>query len=113
MSTPGAATAIYLPRLAPENILSLASVAVTAMTLGSAPGNSGGDFGPALPAAAISTMPLSCAFLSARSIEGSRGPAKLILMMRTPLVAAQSRPLRMLNVVESALDGPLEKAWIA
>jgi hypothetical protein len=38
MSTPGAATEMYLPRLAPLNSLSSASVAVTAITLGSAPG---------------------------------------------------------------------------
>src|SRR4051794_33602406 len=38
MSTPGADTEMYLPRLAPVNSLSSASVAVTAITLGSAPG---------------------------------------------------------------------------
>src|SRR6266436_7321140 len=106
MSTPGADTEMYLPRLAPVNSLSLASVAVTAITLGSAPGNSGGDFGPALPAAAISTMPLSCAALRVRSREGSRGPAKLILITRTPLLDAHSRPLRMLKDVLSALAAP-------
>jgi hypothetical protein len=50
---------MYFPRLAPLNNLSSTSVAVTAITYGSAPGNSGGDFGPALPAAATRTMPLS------------------------------------------------------
>ena len=38
ISTPGAATETYLPRLAPTNSLSSTSVAVTAITLGSAPG---------------------------------------------------------------------------
>jgi hypothetical protein len=59
MSTPGAASEIYFPRLAPVNSLSSTSVAVTAITKGMAAGKSGGDFGPALPAAAIKTMPLS------------------------------------------------------
>src|SRR5438094_4624294 len=103
MSTPGAATEIYFPRLAPVNSLSSTSVAVTAITYGSAPGNSGGDFGPALPPAAIRTMPLSYAALSARSSEGSLGPAKLILMMRAPSCTDQLTPLRMLNVVLSAV----------
>ena len=43
--------------------------------------------------------------LSARSSEGSFGPAKLMLMMRAPWFTAQSMPLRMLNVVLSALAG--------
>jgi len=38
MSTPGAAMATWRPRLAPENSLSSTSVAVTAITCGSAPG---------------------------------------------------------------------------
>src|SRR5207237_70687 len=88
MSTPGAAMATWRPRLAPENSLSSMSVAVTAITFGSAAGNSGGDFGPALPAAAIRTMPLSCATLNARSSVGSRGPAKLMLTMRTSVLMA-------------------------
>src|SRR5262252_8829328 len=113
MSTPGAATEMYFPRLAPVNNLSLTSVAVTAITYGSAPGNSGGDFGPALPAAAIRTMPLSYAALSARSSEGSLGPAKLILMMRAPSCTDQLMPLRMLNVVLSAVAAVVEKACTA
>src|SRR5262249_49367216 len=109
MSTPGAAIEIYFPRLAPVKSLSSTSVAVTAITYGSAPGNSGGDFGPALPAAAIRTMPLSYADLSARPSEGSRGPAKLMLMMRAPSCTDQLMPLRMLNVVLSVVDAVLEK----
>src|SRR5215813_11049649 len=111
MSTPGAETEMYFPRLAPVNNLSSTSVAVTAITYGSkAPGNSGGDFGPALPAAAIRTMPLSYAALSARASEGSLGPAKLILMMRAPSCTDQLMPLRMLNVVLSAVAAVVEKA---
>jgi hypothetical protein len=49
MSTPGAATEIYFPRLAAVNSLSSTSVAVTAITKGMAPGKSGGDIGLALP----------------------------------------------------------------
>src|ERR1700719_2554832 len=77
-STPGAATEMYLPWLAPLNRRSWSSVAVTAITLGSAPGNSGGDFGPALPAAPIRMMPFSRAICSACESVGSRGPAKQI-----------------------------------
>src|SRR5258707_14280719 len=102
MSTPGAATEMYFPRLAPVNTLSSTSVAVTAITYGSAPGNSGGDFGPALPAAAIRTMPLSYAALSARASEGSLGPEKLMLMMRTPSCTDQLMPLRLFKLVLSA-----------
>src|SRR5215469_5302096 len=113
MSTPGAATEMYFPRLAAVNSLLSTSVAVTAITKGMAPGKSGGDFGPALPAAAIRTMPLSYVALSARSSEGSLGPAKLILMMRTLSCTDQLMPLRMLNVVLSAVAAVLEKACTA
>src|SRR5262249_52226261 len=114
MSTPGAATEMYFPRLALANNLSSTSVAVTAITYGlRAPGNSGGDFGPALLAAAIKTMPLSYAAWSARSSEGSFGPAKLILMMRAPWRTDQSMPLRILNVVPSPLAAVVEKAFTA
>src|SRR5258707_7366139 len=113
MSTPGAATEMYFPRLAPVNNLLSTSVAVTAITYGSAPGKSEGDFGPALPAAAIRTMPLSYAALSARASEGSLGPAKLILMMRAPSCADQLMPLRILNVVLSAVVALAEQALTA
>src|SRR5262245_62793275 len=101
---------MYFPRFAPVHNLSSTSVAVTAITLGSAAGKSGGEFGPALPAAATRTMPLSYAALSARASEGSLGPAKLILMMRAPSCADQLMPLRILNVVLSAVVALAEKA---
>ena len=44
---------------------------------------------------------------------GSRGPAKLILMMRAPWLAAQSTPLRILNVVPCALSCSPAKARTA
>ena len=74
------------------------------MTLGSAAGKSGGELGPALPAAATSTIPLPLAFAKASRRRGSEGPAKLILITRAPCAAAQSRPLRNLYVVPSALS---------
>src|SRR5262247_2755837 len=61
ISTPGAATATCGPRFACGISLSSTSVAVTPMTPGSAAGKSGGDRGPALPTAAISTMPRALA----------------------------------------------------
>src|SRR4029450_13635073 len=101
---------MYFPRFAPVNNLSSTSVAVTAITDGSAAGKSGGDFGPALPAAGIRTMSLSYAALIARASEASLGPAKLILMMRAPSCADQLMPLRILNVVLSAVVALAEKA---
>ena len=58
-------------------------------------------------------MPLSYVALSARSSEGSFGPAKLILMTRAPCFTDQSMPLRMLKVVLSALAALVEKACTA
>ena len=52
-------------------------------------------FGPALPAAATSTMLRARAAARLRWIAGSAGPAKLMLMMRAPRLAAQSRLRRM------------------
>src|SRR5258708_31697697 len=95
------------------NRWSSASVAVTAMTLGSAAGKSGGDFGPALPAAAIRMAPFCRALAIARAIRGSDGPAKLILTTRAPLDVAQSNPLTMLNVVPSAPLGATPTARTA
>ena len=47
-----------------------------------------GDFGPALPEAATITIPLAAAAPIPRSINGSFGPAKLILMICAPCSAA-------------------------
>src|SRR4051794_27120113 len=129
MSTPGAVTATCLPRLDALKILSSASVADTAITFGSDAGNSGGDFGPALPAAAISTTPFLAAPAKARPIAGSFGPAKLILMILAPRDTDHSRLFRMAKVLPSALlpvtakartaricdDGaaPVRRAWPA
>ena len=78
------------------------SVADTAITFGSAPGNSSGDFGPALPAAAIRMTPRSFRPLIACSRIGSRGPAKLILMICAPSFTAHSSPLTMFMLVPCA-----------
>ena len=51
--------------------------------------------------------------MSARSSEGSFGPAKLILMTRVPWPTAQLMPLRMLNVVLSGVATLVEKACTA
>ena len=59
-------------------------MALTAITFILAAGYSGGDFGPALPAAAIITMPLAAAAAMPRSISASFGPAKLILTICAP-----------------------------
>src|SRR2546430_13404208 len=86
------------------------SVADTAITLVSAPGNSGGDFGPALPAAAIRMIPSSLSFLIACCRIGSRGPAKLILMILAPCATAHSRPLTMFMLVPCAPFSSIPKA---
>src|ERR1051325_5409325 len=103
MSTPGAATAICGPMLEAPNILSSMSVADTAITFGSAAGYCGGDFGPKLPEAAISTAPLALAAASSRDRFGSAGPAKLMLMMRACRSEAYWMLLRIAMVVASGL----------
>src|ERR1019366_1298137 len=80
---------------------------------GDTAGMGGGERGPALPTAAISTMPRACALASMSRNIGSGGPAKLILTMRAFLLAAQSRPLRMLKVVPCAPSAVPEKARTA
>src|SRR5882757_6818180 len=106
MSTPGAATAMCGPMLEARNILSSASVADTAITFGSAAGYCGGDFGPKLPDAAISTaglLGLALAAASSRERFGSYGPAKLMLMMRACCSDAYWTLFRIAMVVASAL----------
>ena len=88
MSTPGAAIAMWPPRFEAVNNLSWASVALTAITLALAAGYNGGDFAPALPDAATIRMPLAAVAAMPRSIKGSFGPAKLILMICAPCSAA-------------------------
>src|SRR5664279_3232525 len=58
-------------------------------------------------------MPRACALASMSRNIGSGGPAKLILTMRAFLLAAQSRPLRILKVVPCALSLSPEKARTA
>src|SRR5262245_26046855 len=101
MSTPGAATATCDPMFDALNIWSLASVADTAITLGSAAGYCGPDFGPKLPAAATSTAPLALAAARCRPSPGSVGPAKLMLMTRAFWSVAYLRPLMIAMVVAS------------
>ena len=55
-------------------------------------GYSGGDFGPALPAAATITIPLAAVAAMPRSIKASFGPAKLILTICAPWVDASPPP---------------------
>src|SRR5258707_60353 len=95
------------------------------MTLGSAAGHSGGDFGPALPDAATRTTPFCFAAASARPSAGSEGPAKLILMTRAPCAVAQSIDEMMLIVepcvalkaqaarMRTAGAAPVRRAWPA
>ena len=96
-----------------RNILSSASVADTAITFGSAAGYCGGDFGPKLPDAAISTAPLALAAASWRARPGSAGPAKLMLMMRACCSEAYSTLLRIAMVVASATGpaGHRRRGW--
>src|SRR4051812_27286090 len=101
MSTPGAVTATCGPMLEALKIWSLASVADTAITLGSAAGYCGPDLGPKLPAAAISTAPLALAAARCRPRPGSVGPAKLMLITSAFWSVAYFRPLMIAMVVAS------------
>src|SRR5260221_495326 len=113
MSTPGAEIVMWLPMLEPLNRSSLASVADTAITFGSAAGYCGGEFGPKLPEAATSTTPLLCAARRWRDRPGSDGPAKLMLMTRAFCSAAYSRPLRIAMLVASAEEPTALNALMA
>ncbi|MBA7630858.1 hypothetical protein ES703_38383 [subsurface metagenome] len=88
MSVPGAASAIWTPRFEAVNRRSWASVPLTAITFGLAAGNRGGDFGPALPAAATSTTSRAAVAAMPRSMSMSFGPAKLMLMICAPCSTA-------------------------
>jgi hypothetical protein len=76
MSTPGAATEMYLPKVgAGEQLVR----DVARCHIRDRAGKSGGDFDPALPAATISTMHA----FAVGHLERAR-PGKLMLMMRAP-----------------------------
>src|SRR5215470_9540932 len=76
------------------------SVAVTAITLGSAAGNSGGDCGPALPAAATSTAPRHPRQRIAQPRIGRPGKAHI-----DDTGAALDRPVEPLDNVERGAVG--------
>ena len=87
---------------------------MTAITFGSEAGNNGGDFGPALPTAAISTI---AAFVARpqhqRADRVLRTGKAHIDDARAIAGTAQSSPLRMQKVVPSALPDTGSKARTA
>jgi len=66
------------------NSLSCASVPLYRDHIGIGGRIKRGDFGPALPAAAIISTPRSAVAMMPRSINGSFGPAKLMLTICAP-----------------------------